>query len=78
LRALGPDSKFERLASDLEDVLRRRDSVLVFSQYTDTMDYLRDRLRQTYGSQVACCSGRGGERWQGGRWTLVSKENIKP
>ena len=65
LRALGTDSKFEQLARDLTDVLKRRDSVIVFTQYTDTMDYLRDKLRHVYGAQVACYSGRGGERWEG-------------
>jgi hypothetical protein len=77
LRSLGSDSKFERLASDLRDVLQRRDSVIVFTQYTDTMDYLRDGLREVYGGQVACYSGRGGERWQDGKWVTVSKETIK-
>src|SRR5262249_34985248 len=77
LNALGADSKFERLAAGLRDVLRKRDSVLIFTQYTDTMDYLRDRLREVYGAQVACYSGRGGERWQGGKWVVVSKERIK-
>src|SRR5262249_44403735 len=65
LKALGSDSKFERLASDLREVLQKRDSVLIFTQYTDTMDYLRDRLREVYGGQVACYSGRGGARWRG-------------
>ncbi len=77
LKTLGTDSKFERLTADLRDVLQKRDSVLVFTQYTDTMDYLRDGLRQVYGGQVACYSGRGGERWQGGKWVMVSKESIK-
>jgi superfamily II DNA or RNA helicase len=77
LATLGSDSKFERLAADLREVLQKRDSVLVFTQYTDTMDYLRDRLREVYGGQVACYSGRGGERWQGGKWVAVSKETIK-
>lgn len=77
LRAMGTDSKFEQLTKDLSDVLRRRDSVIVFTQYTDTMDYLRDKLRQVYGDQVACYSGRGGERWTGTAWTGTSKENIK-
>ena len=77
LAALGSDSKFERLAADLREVLQKRDSVLVFTQYTDTMDYLRDGLREVYGGQVACYSGRGGECWQGGKWVAVSKETIK-
>lgn len=77
LRALGNDSKFEQLAKDLNDVLRHRDSVIVFTQYTDTMDYLRDKLRHVYGGQVACYSGRGGEQWNGTVWISTSKENIK-
>src|SRR4029079_10796042 len=38
---------------------------------------LRDRLRAVYGGQVACYSGRGGERWKEGKWVGVSKETIK-
>jgi hypothetical protein len=77
LRSLGTDSKFEQLAKDLGEILRRRDSVIVFTQYTDTMDYLREKLRQVYGGQVACYSGRGGEQWNGIAWVGTSKENIK-
>jgi len=77
LRALGTDSKFEQLTTDLNDVLKRRDSVIIFTQYTDTMDYLRDKLRHVYGGQVACYSGRGGERWDGSTWVGTSKENVK-
>jgi superfamily II DNA or RNA helicase len=77
LRALGSDSKFEQLSGDLSEVLKRRDSVIVFTQYTDTMDYLRDKLRLVYGGHVACYSGRGGERWDGTTWIKTSKEQIK-
>jgi len=77
LRALGSDSKFEQLMKDLNEVLRRRDSVIVFTQYTDTMDYLREKLCHVYGGQVACYSGRGGERWNGTAWMGTSKETIK-
>jgi superfamily II DNA or RNA helicase len=77
LRALGTDSKFEQLTEDLNEVLKRRDSVIVFTQYTDTMDYLREKLRHVYGGQAACYSGRGGELWNGTAWVGTSKENIK-
>jgi len=77
LKALGTDSKFEQLAGDLAEILCRRDSVIVFTQYTDTMDYLRDKLRHVYGGQVACYSGRGGERWDGDKWIGTTKEHIK-
>jgi len=77
LRDLGTDSKFEQLARDLAGLLKRRDSVIVFTQYTDTMDYLRDKLVGVYGAQVACYSGRGGEFWDGRTWVGTTKEHIK-
>jgi superfamily II DNA or RNA helicase len=77
LRALGEDSKLEQLTRDLEEVLAERDAVLVFTQYVDTMDHLRDALRSTYGGRVACYSGRGGERWDGAAWTACGKESLK-
>lgn len=77
LRQLSTDSKFDRLLGDLHEVFQRRDTVVIFTQYTDTMDDLRDRLREIYGGQVACYSGRGGERWRNGTWELTTKEEIK-
>jgi hypothetical protein len=61
----------------LGSIFRDRETVLVFTQYTDTMDFLREQLRQVYGSKVACYSGRGGERWDGSTWAPTSKEKIK-
>jgi len=78
LQALGQvDSKVERLKTDLGQVLKQRETVLVFTQYTDTMDFLREELREVYGAQVACYSGRGGERWDGVAWVSITKEEIK-
>jgi len=71
------DSKMERLKDDLRKAFRSRNTVLIFTQYTDTMDYLRGQLVEVYGSQVACYSGRGGETWNGIAWALDSKENVK-
>ena len=78
LRILGgPDSKVGQLLKDLEDVFKRRRTVMVFTQYTDTMDFLREQLREVYGSQVGCYSGRGGELWNGIAWVVTTKEEIK-
>lgn len=77
LDALTVDSKLEFLKDQLRGIFRKRDSAILFTQYTDTMDYLRDSLRAVYGSGVACYSGRGGESWDGERWMLRSKESIK-
>jgi len=71
------DSKTDQLIQDLNTLFRKRETALVFAQYTDTMDYLRDKLRQVYGDQVACYSGRGGEVWNGIAWVGVAKEEIK-
>lgn len=71
------DSKVEQLLQDLDRLLRKRSTVIIFTQYTDTMDYLRDKLQEVYGDQVACYSGRGGEKWNGIAWIPVPKEQIK-
>lgn len=71
------DSKTERLLEDLDSVFRQRETAIVFTQYTDTMDYLREKLRLVYGTQVACFSGRGGELWNGIAWVSMTKEEIK-
>jgi len=71
------DSKFERLCADLRDILQRHERLVIFTQYADTMDYLRDKLREVYGDQVACYSGRGGEMWNGLIWVSTSKEEVK-
>ncbi|MBG1270564.1 DEAD/DEAH box helicase [Nostoc sp. WHI] len=73
----GEDSKLSRFIHILRQELTDRESAIVFTQYTDTMDYLRDTLKELYGSQVACYSGRGGELYQNGEWCLVPKEEIK-
>jgi len=77
LRKLGIDSKVEYLHEQLRSIFRQRETVLIFTQYTDTMDFLREALRQVYGSQVACYSGRGGEYWDGSAWMPTTKEKIK-
>ncbi|MBN1249307.1 MAG: DEAD/DEAH box helicase family protein [Anaerolineae bacterium] len=73
----GHGSKVEQLLADLSSVFRHRDTVLVFTRYTDTMDFLREQLRQSYGGQVACYSGRGGEWWDGTTWVPITKEELK-
>ena len=49
----------------------------VYCVNTTTLNYLRDALRDVYGRQVACFSGRGGERWRNGRWEPCTKEELK-
>ncbi len=77
IRQLSCDSKFNQLLDDLRAIFTEWETVVIFTQYTDTMDDLRERLREIYGSQVACYSGRGGERWRNGAWERTTKEEIK-
>lgn len=78
VRRLPEDSKLR----ELREVLGALDTdghrqAIVFTQYTDTMDFLRDRLTRD-GRRVLCFSGRGGERWStDGRWVPVSREATK-
>lgn len=71
------DSKLQALKTELSQVFKQRDRVLIFTQYTDTMDFIRDQLVEVYGSQVACYSGRGGEVWNGIAWVATTKEDVK-
>jgi superfamily II DNA or RNA helicase len=84
----GEDTKLSHFITILRRELSQRESAIAFTQYTDTMDYLRDSLLKLYGSQVACYSGRGGElvanssqstvnSQQLTNWCLVPKEEIK-
>lgn len=74
------ESKMGRLLEELRAAFAgRHDTAVIFTQYTDTMDYVRDQLLATYGSRVACYSGRGGERWNADSqaWDRASKESMK-
>lgn len=73
----GEDSKLSHCINILRQELSQRESAIIFTQYTDTMDYLRQTLQQLYGSQIACYSGRGGELYQNSDWKIVPKEQIK-
>jgi hypothetical protein len=72
----GRDSKRDRFFDELRRVTEDGRSVLVFTEYTDTMDYLREGLVPAYGKSLGCYSGDGGQRWDGERWVAVSKDAI--
>ena len=76
---LGVESKLAALREHLDGALARWDQVLVFTQYTDTLDFLRQELLPTFGARLGCYSGRGGEVWNPSRqaWEGMSKERIQ-
>jgi SNF2 family DNA or RNA helicase len=76
---LGTDSKARMLVERLKQVFAEGyDSALVFTQYTDTMDFLKEYLGEQLDMPIGCYSGRGGEkRDASGAWTRCSKEHVK-
>ena len=77
---LGTDSKARRLRDELQQAFADGyDSAIVFTQYTDTMDYLKEYLAEELPDvPIACYSSGGGSRRDGsGMWTKSSKEEIK-
>ena len=80
VRVLPPDGKL----STLKDVLAglRRDGyrqTMVFTQYTDTMDFLRDDLLGEDDLRIMCFSGRGGEipSAGGATWRTIGRDDAK-
>ena len=57
------DSKFDAFQRRLAAVVAEGHRVIVFTQYLDTLDFIRNQLAARYGDQMACYSGRGGEIW---------------
>jgi ERCC4-related helicase len=79
LGQIDQDSKFREFAARLNDLLDRGHRLIVFTQYLDTLDFIRDQLVARYGSRIACYSGRGGEVWDAGAnaWRVVDKAEVK-
>ncbi len=76
---LGTDSKALKLLEKLKATLGDGyDSAIVFTQYTDTMDFLREFLADRLDLPIGCYSSRGGEtRDASGVWVKCDKERIK-
>ena len=76
---LPPDSKLAGLKEALAEL--RRDGysqAMVFTQYTDTMDFLREELGRGTDLRLMCFSGRGGEiPSTGGTWGKIDRDHAK-
>lgn len=79
VQSLAIDTKAQRL----KELLLQLQSegyrqVIVFTQFTDTMDFLRQEVSSSLGLSVICFSGRGGEiQQQDGKWQVISREQTK-
>ena len=72
----GKDTKRDRFFDVLREVINDGRAVLVFTEYVDTMEYLRDNLVSHFGKQLGCYSGDGGARSNGESWESVTKDAI--
>ena len=79
IRKLPPDTKSGRLCEELEKLRAAGyNQTMVFTMYTDTMDFLRDELTAKTTLRVMCFSGRGGEvREKDGHWRTISRDEAK-
>lgn len=75
----GEDTKAQRLVTDLNVALLTYSSVVVFTQYADTMKYVRERLVTAGYRKLGCYSGHGGEIYDPTThtWALVAKAYLK-
>lgn len=80
LKRIDEDPKITQLIDDLGKLDRDgHNRVIIFTQYADTMDFIRDSLTSIHGATVATYSGRGGEMYnaEDEAWTTVGKERVK-
>jgi len=79
IRQLPTDTKAKELRTYLGQLQQQGyPQIIVFTQYTDTVDFLRQYLVESGQSQrILCFSGRGGERLTGQRWETISREETK-
>lgn len=69
------DAKLETLRKTIDDLDHAGyDQAIVFTQYTDTLDWLREHLKDV---SILCYSGRGGEyRSAEGSWEHLSRDGT--
>lgn len=79
IRRLPPDTKVTVLRAEIERLRAEGFAqVMVFTQFTDTMDLLRSELARAGAFQIMCFSGRGGEvQANDGSWRTISRDDVK-
>ncbi len=79
IRQLPPDTKAEKLRATIRKL--RADGypqVMVFTQFTDTMDFLRGEIGRDPDLRIMCFSGRGGQvPSNDGTWRNISRDEVK-
>ena len=79
IERLPPDGKLDGLKGVLAELNEAGFArVMVFTQFTDTMDFLREALRGEAGARLMCFSGRGGEvPTADGGWRVVGRDEAR-
>jgi superfamily II DNA or RNA helicase len=78
IRALPTDTKARCLIEELQALRRDYPQAIIFTQYSDTMIFLREIIAKELGVAVLCYSGRGGEfRTPQGDWQATSRDDAK-
>ena len=77
---LPPDSKLgelQRILANLGGKSGKASQVMVFTQYTDTIDFLREELHKDSALRLMCFTGRGGEVPEAAGWRSISRDEAK-
>ena len=76
---LGTDTKAKKLVTQLKAAFSEGyDSAIVFTQYTDTMDFLKNFLAGAIGAPGGRLQRpRRREADAAGKWSFISKEQMK-
>ena len=72
----GQDTKRDRFFSLLQSIIQDGRSALIFTEYADTMEYLRNFLVDRYQNTLATYSGEGGRIFEENAWHAVTKDTI--
>lgn len=71
------DSKFDQLQHDINEARGDGHSTIVFTQFTDTLNALRDKLVGSYRSQLATFTGDGGQVFREAEgWVPIPKRDL--
>ena len=79
IRACPPDSKLGKLKETISSLREAGyTQAMVFTQYTDTMRFLRDELQRNGERGLMCFSGIGGEiPTSDGSWRTIDRDEAK-
>jgi len=79
VRQLPTDTKTTVLLEKIKQIKQLDyQQLIIFTQYTDTMDFLRQIIVSATPYKILCFSGRGGEVFSTNKsWRSVSREEIK-